>query len=432
MGKKEIKLKIQCSGKTFPIKQCDLPYTACRSGVYVIEEDLYWDRTDVAAITVTASSVTINFNYFTVDLKNMGTRAIFASGVTQLFILDGNIKNGAKSPLELVTIPPFNPIPVFPNITAAVIRLDSCSNVRLKNLNIDNVLYGIVGTNMIDDVIAYNVDIFHFGVISTIGGLIQPVGGGLILSGASTINNLVDVTILECKIQSQTGYNAILLNFTNGFTIDSCQNTAGRVGVTGQTCGCFTFTDSSSGVVKNSTGRYSTQPIFGLRVTGVDVINNQIWDTNHNGMEFVFSNNCSYQGNTVHQSLDNPAVGFLGSGIKVTVGNFFAVKNNVVSGFTFGTSLVDSNGAGISIGASNNCIIQDNVVYGNNFGIKEILSENVGPPPPKVGTPSTYLRNTATGDLVQNYVGIPAALISPPSPTAGAWVNIDAPYIPPV
>lgn len=426
MSKKdlELKFKFNCSGKIFRIKQCDLPYTACQPGVYVLESNLYWDRTDIAAITVTSPSVTIDLNLFTIDLKNMGTRAIFAAGVTQLYILNGNIKNGAKSPVETAIIPPFTPSFTFPDITAAVIRLDSCSNVRLMDLNIDNVLYGIVGTNMIDDVVVYNVEVFHFGIITTINNLVQPVGGGLILSGASLTNNLVDVTILECKIQSQTGYNSILLNYTTGFTISGCENTAGRVSVTGQTLGCYTFTNSSSGVIKNSTARYCTQPIFALRVTGVDVINNQIWDTNHNGMEFVFSNNCTYQNNTIHQSLDAPSVGFLGSGIKVTVGNYFIVTGNKVTGFTFGTDPTDSNGAGISIGASNFCTIQGNQVNGNNFGIKEILTEAVGPPPPFTGTPSTYVQNVAVGNIINNYIGIPASLISPPSPTAGAWVNI--------
>ena len=427
MGKKKIELKVKPCADIVWIRQCDLPFLAKKSGLYRLESDLHFDHSDVAAITVAANSVTIDLNQFTIDLRGKGIQAIAATGVTQLRIENGNIKNSSFTPLQTVTIPPFNPIPVFPNITVAAIRLDSSSNVNIDNINIDNVLYGVVGTNMISDIVVNKLQVFHFGQIATVSGLTQPVGGGLILSGASLSNNLQDVTITNCQIESTTGYNAILLNFTNGFAIKKSQCTAGRVAVVGQTLGCYTFTDSSSGVVKDSVGRYSTQPFFALRVSGIDVIGNEIYNTNHNGMEFVFSNNCSYQNNTVHQVLDDPTVGFLGSGIKVTVGNFFAVKGNVVSGFTIGTSLVDSNGAGISIGASTNCIIQDNVVYGNNFGIKEILSEDVGPPPPKVGTPSTYLRNTATADLVQNYVGIPPALISTTPATAGAWVNIDSP-----
>lgn len=407
------------------INQCDLPFFSNKSGVYRLASDIH--VTDVTRGVInfqSTESVTLDLNGYTIDLQGNGFRAIVATDIRQLFITNGNIKNGSFSILEPVIIPPFSPIPSFPNITAAAIRLARCSNVRLNKLNVDNVLYGVVGTELTSDIVVTQVQVYRFGQMTTISGLVQPIGGALLFSGASNTSRLRDVTIEDCQLQSENGYNSILFNFVNGAYVYNVQATAGRLGVVGQTLGCFTTTDSSSVVYKKCFGRFCTQPFFNLRCTAVDIIDCESLDTNHNGIEFVFSNECSIQKCTIHRVASSPAPAFLGSGIKAQVSNGITITGTKVTGFDVGSLPTDTNGAGIAIGACNKCVLKDNILQSNNFGIKEILVVAVGPPPAFVGTPGLYLRNVAFGNQIQPYVGLDPTVVSNNPATANAWVNI--------
>lgn len=112
----------------------------------------------------------------------------------------------------------------------------------------------------------------------------------------------------------------------------------------------------------------------------------------------------------------SPSGSTLSSGMKLHHSSHLVIQNNMVTGFTLGSSRNDSEGAGIVISSCTSCIIRENIVSGNNFGIKDC--------PVGSGQDNTYLRNVAVGNVIDNYIGLNPFLIAIPSATAGAWVNI--------
>lgn len=422
MGKlKNSKILVACGNTKMYQKDCihkiyqkDLPLVIHKSGIYELAQDLHFSNSSIPAITIDTNSVTLNLKDHTIDLLNTGIQAISVGAYSEIKIINGNIKNGSFTPLQPFIIPPFTPITNIPNIICAGIRLNGSSNVVISEINIDTVEYGIVGTNMIGEIVITNSQIYNFGVNSQVNGIIQPIGSGIVLTGSSTTALMTDVNIQDSEICSQSGYNSILLNFANGALIQNVQATAGRVSVVGATLGCFTATDSQAITIKNCVGRYNTQPFFFLRSNGVNVIDCQSLESNHNGTEFVFCNDCTLQNFITHALLDSSS--FPGSGIKVTASNNFTVENCIASGFTNG---IPSNGSGITVGGSNGCIIKSNKVQNNNSGIIEVLTITLGPNT-YVGTPSLYTKNIAFNNGT-NYVGIPN---TSNVLTAGPWDNV--------
>lgn len=389
----------------------DLPYSITKPGKYVLCDSVVYTNQTFAAINILVSGVTLDGNGETIDLGGVGLQAVLGQNINDAVIENLIIRNGNLTTIDVITVPSAPPGVAVADLRAAAIKLTGSRNIIVKNVLIDRVLYGIAALNTISNITVTDSQINDFGIVTTISGVTQPVGAGIVVSGSSTNILAKDIQITNCHTASETGFDGVFLNLVNGFNVENSYAVAGRRTVPGINFGAFCATYSRSGLFKNNDARFATQPFFIFRSTGIDVVDSHVTDTNQDGVELTFCDNCAVRNLTIHRILDNPADVSPGSGVKLNACNNCVVEKCVATDFTIGNNPADNNGAGIVLAACNRCIVQDNIVNGNNFGVKEVLVAQLGPPPPLVGTPSAFYRNTAAFNTVNYLLGTPVPLV---------------------
>ena len=428
----------KCRDERVFISRCDLPATIVRNGFYVLCDDVVWKRADRAAITITVSDVTLDLQSHTIDLANqgyVGVNIVSPTGATleNIIVRNGTIKNTPLTqalatandvffPL-VATDPSGNPLPIGPstiyplttiNINVAGILASSLEGASFENLQMDQVLYGIVCLTTVGYVSIDNCKFFNFGV-SYPSATTTPnaYGAGVFLAGLPTAP-AVDLRLTNSDLNSQLSKWATVVYSGNGIVWERNTFTA-NAGPTPSANpliqGPCLFVNSSAGVARECESRNSNTLLEIQYTQAFEFIDCTSWQTFHNGIGVLFCSDVVVKGCIVHRAegaLGAPGVA-TGSGIKVNVSNNVLLQDSVFTGFTIGTSATDSNGAGIAVAASNYSTIKNNQSTSNNWGIKEIASTTLQGFVFSELLPhsNNYLYNFANANNIANYLLLP-------------------------
>lgn len=438
MGRHKKCCNKECKDNRVFIRACDLPATIIRKGFYVLCDDVTWRRVDRAAITITVSDVTLDLQSHSIDLSSqayVGISIASPSGASleNIVVRNGTIKNTPLTqalatandvffPL-VATDPSGNPLPIGPStiyplttipITVAGILASGLEGASFENLQMDQVLYGIVSLLTVGYVSIDSCKFFNFG-ISFPNATTTPVayGAAVFLAGLPTAP-AVDLRLTNSDLNSQLSKWATVVYSGNGMVWERNTMTA-NAGPTPSTNpliqGPCLFVNSTAGVARECESRNSNTLLEIQYTQAFEFIDCTSWQTYHNGIGVLFCEDVVVKGCIVHRAegaLGTPGVA-TGSGIKVNVSNNVLVQDSVFTGFTIGTTPTDSNGAGIAVAAANTSTIKNNQSTGNNWGIKEIATTTLQGFVFSENLPysNNYLSNFANANSIANYLLLP-------------------------
>jgi hypothetical protein len=451
-----------CGKHDIPITQKDVDedgFVINRPGKYCLAEDVYYKNPAHPAITVEVSSVTINMNHHKIDLWNTARQGIYLKAVHNIWIYDGIIKNSTQNGLSIaddiiVPVRATFTYPALPQNPSAAIYGISSSEIVIENMLIDKVVYGILIVNSTGHITIEKVHIYEFGnnsVLEPSPATVPPfsnvsIGAGIALIGPNTtsrLDKMQDVTVRYSEALSQKSRYGVVVMSANGVRIEDTFASAGRPAVTTpvfvRVTAAFELLDVRTAYLTRNNGRFANALLQVLYSDGIDVRNFAGVQASHNGIELAFTNNSRVEMCEVHRAAGSEPGVIVGGGVVLLGANNVHIKDCVATDFTISnvptTVLPGGNGCGFRILATSNSSIQDSTASGNQVGFCDILGPIAvgtpeGPVPVAAGAGNVFLRNLGVGNLIQNYLGIPANEIalynSAPTPVS-PWINIAAP-----
>lgn len=242
-----------------------VPFTITQPGKYCVTKDLVYNG-DLAAITVQASNVTINFHNHSLTLNNSQAQGILVENASE-FTLENDIIRASS---------------LFKTSTSAAVKLSAVNKATLMNIYTQNTTKGVVIENSNDVFIENCFFQAHEGVSSP---TTTSIGAGIWIDTSSSVT--VDASTFEganlssplptaeasnallvqgdsrdIAIQNSSFSNwlsTITLNQVTGFSLDNCSLEASALSTSNILEVGSTTAQANDIAIRNCTFRQETQ-----------------------------------------------------------------------------------------------------------------------------------------------------------------------------
>jgi hypothetical protein len=230
----------------FRITQQDLNpatgYIAVEHGVYCVCEDLTFGNPTHPAITIQSSSVTLRFNFHTLDLLGTGFAGVVVDkNVTDVRILEGTIKNSVKPPLMVnaqgqlsSSLFNFQLFDVTSLIGFCIGLNNNVSNVLIEDVVTDRCFVGIGNNGTVKQIDIQECAMYNFGFdyfngsapeLLAQGGPGNFRGIGFLFVAPFPLNNpnrTESISIRNSVSESVTGQFGMLFREVENIFVDNC------------------------------------------------------------------------------------------------------------------------------------------------------------------------------------------------------------------